>query len=89
MKPLNNENPHAGLLRAIADGHPVEVSFNNSDDCHYSWRIKPVPKPDIINMMFVEAFPKLDNAWNKPNLELTFDGETQKLKSVRILDATN
>ena len=51
------------------------------------WRIKPQPKPDIINKMFAEASPKLDNAWNTPNLELTFDGETQKLKAVRILDA--
>lgn len=51
------------------------------------WRIKPQPEPDIINKIFVEAYPKLDNAWNTPNLELTFDGETQKLKAVRILDA--
>ena len=51
------------------------------------WRIKPEPKPDVITHMFVEVHPKLDNAYNKPNLRLTFDGETQKLKAVRILDA--
>lgn len=54
----------------------------------FNWRTKPRPKSDIITKMFVEAYPKLENAWNRPNLELTFDGETQKLKSVRILDAT-
>ena len=70
------------------DVTPREV-LNTIERGHaFHWRIEPQPEPDIINKMFVEAYPKLDNAWNTPNLELTFDGETQKLKAVRILDAT-
>jgi hypothetical protein len=48
-------------------------------------RIIPEIKKDIVKRMFVEANPTLDNAFNEPNLELTFDGETNVLKLVRIL----
>jgi hypothetical protein len=48
-------------------------------------RLVPKIKEDIVTTMFVEAHPELDNAWDEPNLELTFDGQTGALKSVKIL----
>lgn len=74
-----------GDFYSLTDTSDILEMIASGQDIY--WVVAPQPKPDIINKMFVEAYPKLDNAWNTPNLELTFDGETQKLKSVRVLDA--
>lgn len=52
-------------------------------DCY---RIKPEVPKDKVTYMFVEAEPCLDNAHNKSNLKLTFDGTTGKLKSADIIE---
>jgi hypothetical protein len=43
------------------------------------YRIKPEVPEDRVTYMFVEAEPCLDNAHNKSNLKLTFDGTTGEL----------
>lgn len=87
--------PHADLIKAWADGADVEYYDSSTmmwflattPDWHPSttYRIKPsVPDP-IIRKMFVEAHPTLDNAYDKPNLKLTFDGTSLKLINVEII----
>lgn len=53
---------HADVLRAIAEGKPVEwktkgaqnwlswlgLGLNPIDHAHYDWRVKPEPKPDVV-----------------------------------------
>lgn len=50
-----------------------------------SWRIKPDSPAEVVTHMFVEPVPKLDNAFDKPNLKLTFDGETKALMKAEVL----
>ena len=90
---------HRDLIIAWANGDKVQVKVYDIDQdvgnwqdepfpewcSEFEYRIKPEPKPDQTRTMFVELYPKLDNAFNKPNLELTFDGETEKLKAVEII----
>jgi hypothetical protein len=66
------------------------------DFCEY--RIKPEPKPDVVRNITVEATLKCGETCGEafvqvfksgkyifPNLRLTFDGETGKLKSAEVL----
>jgi hypothetical protein len=66
------------------------------EDCEY--RIKPTPKPDVVRNITVEATLKCGETCGEafvqvfksgkyifPNLRLTFDGETGKLKSAEVL----
>ena len=85
---------HRDLIIAWANGATIQTYLDIDywcDDPYPEWdgefvyRIKPEPKPDQSRTMFVELHPKLDNAFNKPNLKLTFDGETEKLKAVEII----
>ena len=50
------------------------------------YRIKPEPKPDVVmeTVLKLEPFPKFV-MHGKPNLKLTFDGETGELKSAEVL----
>ena len=92
MKP----HKHAELIKAWADGAEIEY-FNTTDNKWepifkgWSWdsmllvdmRIKPEPKPDVVQFWCASCEPlkrPLDN-----NLKLTFDGETGKLKSAEVL----
>lgn len=91
---------HRDLIIAWANGEKVQVKVYDIDQHVENWqdepfpewysefeyRIKPEPKPDQTRTMFVELRPKLDNAFNKPNLKLIFDGETEKLKAVEIIN---
>ena len=86
---------HRDLIIAWANGATIQICLDTGywcDDPYPAWdgefvyRIKPEPKPDQSRTMFVELHPKLDNAFNKPNLKLTFDGETEKLKAVEIIN---
>lgn len=85
---------HRDVIIAWANGQDIEylippgkwVPVRNPEWCGaLEYRVKPAPKPDQVRTMFVELNPKLDNAYNKPNLKLTFDGETEKLKAVEII----
>jgi len=55
----------------------------------WEWRIKPEVKPDFV--MKFQAISYGDrvllgrNEWEVNNLKLTFDGETNKLKSAQVI----
>lgn len=68
------------------------------DECNPMWsiheeyRIKPEPKPDFnkhylvfANRIYSEEDMLLVRGWIKPNLKLTFNGETGDLKSAEVL----
>lgn len=91
----NKPHKHAELIKAWADGAEIEYCDNPNNywyptnyptwNTFFEYRLKPIPKPDIIHMMFVEAHPTLDNAYNQPNLELTFDPDSGALKAAKVL----
>lgn len=97
MKP----HKHAELIKAWADGAEIEFRFKDairgwsdwkpndgrfSNDPWWEYRIKPQPKPDVVQMWFAESnnFPT-QRVMGEYNLKLTFDGETGKLKSAEVL----
>lgn len=95
----NKPHPHRDLIIAWVNGAKIE--YRHKDACAWfdahipywspdiEYRLKPTKKPDVVRRMFVEAQPTLDNAYNSPNLELVFDGETGELKEARIIGSSN
>lgn len=93
------KHKHADLIHAWADGAEIQFKRHNMKDwedwgsntCGPSWlneweyRLKPMPKPVIVRYEFRETNPRLDNAYDQPNLRLTFDGETGKLKKAEVI----
>ena len=51
------------------------------------YRIKPEPKPDVVVLYGASAYQTglIVEPWENPNLKLTFDGETDKLKSAEVM----
>ena len=95
----NEPHPHRDLIIAWANGAKIEHRYNGTykwfdvnTPCwasDFEYRLKPAKKPDVVRRMFVEAQPTLDNAYDPPNLELIFDGETGELKEARIIKDSN
>ena len=98
MKP----HKHAELIKAWADGAQIEYlgigsasvweSVTNPRwDGYGEYRIKPEPKPDVVDYVFVGAFHRISVCqleWARAtnsNLKLTFDGETGKLKAAEVI----
>lgn len=96
MKP----HKHADLIKAWADGAEIQwyddtPKEHRWKDCpewfiwneRYDFRIKPEPKPDFVDLHYVEW--RGEGTWFRKdllsNLKLTFDGETGKLKSAEVL----
>lgn len=91
-----NRHKHADCIVAWANGAEIEVKPRGGDwiSCPapywydgQEYRIKPSKPADIVVDRFVELNPCLDNAYNKPNVRYTFDGETKALKAVELLDS--
>ena len=63
---------------------PPQGDWDEHPDFEY--RIKPEPKPDVVQIWFAESnnFPT-QRAIGEYNLKLTFDGETGKLKSAEMI----
>lgn len=90
MKP----HKHAELIKAWADGAEIEVKhpangswFDAKPPCwdtDYEYRIKPQLNPDLIIEMHITRFNST-MLYVDPNIRLTFDGETGKLKSAEVL----
>ena len=80
----------SGFAGKYYDQHPEEVfEMLSTDSSKLMYvRVKPDPPANIVTLMFVEPVPKLDNAFNQPNLKLTFDSETKALKKAEILRGT-
>ena len=100
------KHKHYDMIVAWAEGKDIQVkAFSHSDwedvDMngeewyeHYTYRIKPEPKPDVFRNITIEAtlfhgepFVQVfkSGKYCFPNLRLTFDGETGKLKSAEVL----
>lgn len=98
------KHKHADLIKAWADGAEIEWLGINGNWCSISgtpawsiettYRIKPVPKPDVVRNITVEATTRCGEEFVQvfksgkycfPNLHLTFDGESGKLKSAEVL----
>ena len=97
MKP----HKHAELIKAWADGAEIQYwngsieQWKDGDREEMSWyedyqyRIKPEPKSDVVTYYSIDT----DGVWwrtyqtdnMKPNIAITFDGETGELKSAEVL----
>lgn len=90
---------HAAVIKAWADGARIQVlalDLKTWIDVPYpdwvascEYRVKPEPKPDSILLRRIEltAGGYGLNAWlNRPNLKFTFDGETNNLKGVELIE---
>jgi hypothetical protein len=94
MKP----HKHAELIKAWADGYTIQYKDGygwwdwdypdwDGDD---EYRIKPETKPDVVKTICVmncagDGVFMCEGFHEIPNLKLTFDGETGKLKSAEVL----
>ena len=97
MKPPHK---HAALIKAWADGAEIEycdldapwhIRSNPNWLGRGEYRIKPEPKPDVVDYVRVGEFHRISVCpleWAREtnsNLKLTFDGETGKLKSAEVI----
>ena len=84
---------HAELIKAWADGAEIEARQGDgttwvtvdapSWSIHGTYRIKPEPKPDVVEYRQESPYDKSTPA--EFNLALFFDGETGKLKAAEVL----
>ena len=88
---------HADLIYKWADG--AEIQYYDAIMCRWAdkkntkwdevtqYRVKPEPKPDVEFRYTVNSRFLLQgcDSWEKPNLKLTFDGETGELKAAEVL----
>ena len=98
---MTKPHKHAALIKAWADGAEIVIRWREDEpwqnctaprwdqDCEY--RIKPEPKPDVVDYVRVGgSHPCLVTPieWAREanaNLKLTFHGETGKLKSAEVI----
>jgi hypothetical protein len=95
MKHKNSE-----VLHAFADGIECETWYGDKwvkttdlfeFDHFEKIRIKPEPKPDVVDYLFISDkkssdLPEINWVFvNTANLKLTFDGETGILKSAEVI----
>lgn len=98
------KHKHYDCIVAWANGAKIEARFPNGewqDFCYPSWdgkdieyRIKPMPKPDVVKIFYLESNPILGLRFSEEinpvqektkRIRCTFDGETCILKSVEML----
>ena len=91
------KHKHAELIHAWADGAEIQMKDKYGDwfdTCgNLTWyeerefRIKPEPKPDLIELLKVSKKAMFLLAYDNglANLKLIWDGETGKLKSAEVL----
>jgi len=99
---MKTPHKHAELIKAWADGAQIQYksqvgNFGWKDDpfpmfdINYEWRIKPEPKPDIVELFYAytnNGYSTVSPFFAKdrhPNIQLTFDGETGALKAAEVL----
>jgi hypothetical protein len=86
------------ILLALVEGKEVEYfsqrhdSWCDLDDLQLigvfpneDLRIKPETPKDIVVKEYKKYLPCLDDAYDEPNVEYTFDGVTHVLKSVKMI----
>jgi len=97
------KHKHAALIHAWADGAKIQWKSDLQDwrDIgdpswinSYEYRIKPEPKPDVVNYLEIGDnkqnsiyVPRIEYAcnFNEANLKIIWDGETGKLKSAEVI----
>ena len=92
--------PRLHYKERIAHAEGYEIQFRRKDtdtfqDCEPQWdptcqyRIKPEPKPDVVREARADLCGNRLYVYDKdplnPNLRLTFDGETGKLKAAEVI----
>lgn len=97
---MKTPHKHAELIKAWADGAEIEARQGVSNSwvfvreptwsIHGVYRIKPEPKPDVVEQYVAKGYTKYGGVrvaehWERDNLKLTFDGETGKLKSAEVI----
>lgn len=97
---MSTPHKHAALIKAWADGAEIEFLPSGSSvwwsyqrpcwDWDGDYRIKPEPKPDVVEQYVAKGYTKYSGVrvaehWERDNLKLTFDGETGKLKSAEVI----
>lgn len=94
---MKTPRKHADVIKAWADG--AELQYQSKIDAvwysttapsfeeSYEWRIKPEPKPDVVEALCLVRMEGLVThlALGVPNVHITFDGETGKLKAAEVL----
>ena len=88
---------HADLIHAWANGAEIEIRRSKNtpwDRCEtpkwyfdFEYRIKQKPVPDVVAHYYATIYSvSLASHFDRiPNLKLTFDVETGKLKSAEVL----
>ena len=90
---MKTPHKHAELIKAWADGAEIEVrdslvwqeTTTPTWRGYFEYRIKPEPKPDTVR------YGISMNLWGRSvfaigdNIKLTFDGETNQLKSAEVI----
>jgi len=95
---MNKRHKHYETIVAWASGK--EIQFFDSDEKQWrdwgytscpsftvtsEYRIKPEPKPDVVKEWQTNKYGKFFIV-SEPNLRLTFDGETGKLKQAEVIE---
>ena len=94
------KHKHSEVLHAFVDGLECETWHGNKwikttnlmDFDHFEKvRIKPEPKPDVVDYLFISDkksndLPEINWVFvNTANLKLIWDGETGKLKDAEVI----
>ena len=92
------KHKHYDVIVAWAEGKKIQIKYVMSSDWKdwdsYScppfiglaeYRIKPEPKPDVVRLCYVNTYVAFEVVDRNPNLRLTFDGETGKLKQAEVI----
>ena len=96
---MKTPHKHAELIKAWADGAEIEycdldapwhIRSNPNWLGRGEYRIKPEPKPDVVEKYKADAGLKygcvrIAEHWEQDNLKLTFDGATGKLKAAEVI----
>ena len=101
MKP----HRHAEIIKEFVNGKECEyhipyadkweeINFLADFDTRHTVRIKPEPKPDVVNYLEIGDnkqnsiyVPRIEYAcnFNEANLKIIWDGETGKLKNAEVI----
>ena len=92
------KHKHYDVIVAWAEGKEIQHIWHGKwhdwdtsntpgfyEECEY--RIKPEPKPDVVREVFMTS-STTSWCYTNPNLRLTFDGETGKLKQAEVIDGS-
>jgi hypothetical protein len=86
---------HAAVIKAWADGHTIQFRdlkqywvdcASPSFDTSLEYRIKPMPKPNVVKYAILGIGDWDDARHPHHNIKLTFNGETGNLVAADLLE---